>query len=73
MLKTKIELVTLKDVQKFVNIVSKLQGDIFLKDGENFCVSAKSIMGAIAALEWNTLYCYSNIDISYEIRDFIVD
>lgn len=73
MFKTKIELVTLKDVQKFVNIVSKIKGDIFLKDGENFCVSAKSIMGAIAALEWNTLYCYSNIDISYEIRDFIVD
>lgn len=73
MFKYKIELITLKDVQNFNSIVSKLEGNVYLKDGNAFCVSAKSIMGAIAALEWNNLYCYSDTDISYEIKDFIVD
>lgn len=73
MYKEKIELTTLKDVQEFVAIVSKINGNIYLKDGNDFCVSAKSIMGAIAALEWNSLYCYSETDISYEIYRFIVD
>lgn len=73
MYKEKIELTTLKDVQEFVSIVSKINGNIYLKDGNDFCVSAKSIIGAIAALEWNSLYCYSETDISYEINHFIVD
>lgn len=45
-MKAKIRLDTIGDVNKFVSITSKLKGRIVIKDSNNLCVNAKSLLGA---------------------------
>ena len=63
MYKTKIELVGMSDINKFIAITTKLPGIIKLTDGDNYSVSAKSLLGALASMEWDELYCESENDI----------
>ena len=70
MFKTKIELVGMSDVNKFVAITTSLPGVIKLTDGENYSVNAKSLIGAIASMEWDELYCESEVDIYTHIAEF---
>ena len=72
MYQTRINLVTLLDVNKFVNAIRDIEGTIKLIDGKGYCVSAKSIVGAIAALEWKELYCVSSVDIYNKIKEFAI-
>ena len=69
--KYKINLVTLTDTRKFSEAVSKIDAKVDLIDGKDYKVSAHSMLGAIAALEWNELYCVSDQEISAQILDFI--
>ena len=70
MFRTKIELVGMSDINKFVAITTKLPGVIKLTDGENYSVNAKSLLGALASMEWDELYCESEIDIYTHIAEF---
>ena len=70
MFKTKIELVGMSDINKFVAITTKLPGTIKLTDGENYSVNAKSLLGALASMEWDELYCESDVDIYTHIAEF---
>lgn len=67
----RIELVTMGDCNDFVKAVSNYQGKITLEDNNGFCVSAKSFLGAMAATEWDTLYCVSDIDIYTAIGKWV--
>ena len=58
-MRMRIRLETCGDVCEFVKICSQIEEPVFLKDGNDFCVSGKSIMGGIASLEWDELYCES--------------
>lgn len=69
--RTEIRLETLNDIHKFVEVVSKINSPVYLEDGENFRVNAKSIIGAIASLEWEKLICVSADDIYSKIVDFV--
>lgn len=69
----KIELVTMGDIRDFVREVSGLPGEIRLSNDQGFCVNAKSILGAVATVEWNRLYCYSENDIGEHIARFCVE
>ena len=71
--KHKIELVTTADINEFVRIVSAKQGNVMLIDGNGFCVSGKSLLGAAAAVEWASLYCVSDEDIYSDIQQFCVN
>lgn len=68
----KIRLDTMKDIHKFVDIVSRLDEDVLLKDNAGHCVSAKSLMGAIYTMEWADIYCHCNEDISAFILPWII-
>ena len=70
MYKTKIELVGMSDINKFIAITTKLPGVIKLTDGDNYSVSAKSLLGALASMEWDELYCESETDIYTHIAEF---
>ena len=70
MFKTKIELVGMSDINKFIAITTKLPGSIKLTDGENYSVNAKSLLGALASMEWDELYCESENDIYTHISEF---
>ena len=70
MFKTKIELVGMSDINKFITITTKLPGVIKLTDGDNYSVNAKSLLGALASMEWDELYCESEVDIYTHIAEF---
>ena len=70
MYKTKIELVGMSDINKFISITTKLPGVIKLTDGDNYSVNAKSLLGALASMEWDELYCESENDIYTHIVEF---
>ena len=69
--KYKINLVTMADARNFSNAVANIEGKVDLIDGSGYCVSAHSMLGAVAALEWKELYCLSEKEISSQILDFI--
>ena len=70
-MKVRINIDTLSKVNKFVEICSKLGGKIDLVDGEGYRVSAKSLIGAIATMDWNCVYVESEKDIYTHIRGFV--
>ena len=73
MYKHKIELVTTSDIVEFVNIVSTVPGSVKLVDDSGFCVNGKSLLGAMASVEWNSLYCVSDNDIYQKIQKFCAE
>ena len=72
MYKHKIELTTGDDIKEFVNIATEETGVVRLIDGSGFCVNGKSLLGAMATVEWNSLYCESEDDIYHKIQRFCV-
>ena len=69
----RIRLDTMSDVNRFVKMATKNPGKITLSDGENVTVSGKSLLGAMYTMEWDQVFCESENEIYYEIKDFIVD
>lgn len=72
MFKHKIELVTTADIMDFVRIATEEAGDVRLIDGNGFCVNGKSLLGAMATVEWKSLYCESENDIYAKIQKYCV-
>lgn len=70
--KYKIDLITTSDIVEFVNIVTGETGIVKLVDDSGFCVNGKSLLGAMATVEWNSLYCVSENDIYSKISKFCV-
>ena len=70
--KCKIELVTTSDIAEFVSIVSKEEGSVKLTDDAGFCVNGKSLLGAMAAVEWSSLCCVADDEIYSKISKFCV-
>lgn len=71
--KYRIELVTMTDCNQFVEAVSHIKGNVVLEDGRGYRVSAKSFIGALAATEWDNLYCISDTDIYTAISKWVKD
>ena len=72
-MKVKINIDTLSKINKLVSICTELGGKIDLVDGEGYRVSAKSLIGAIATMDWNSVYVESEKDIYTHIREFVED
>lgn len=72
-MKAKIRLDTLSNIRDFVNAVSTIGDEVYLTDGNDFTVSAKSILGAMYTIEWNEVYCTCDKDIYNIIRTFVVE
>lgn len=71
-MKAKINIDTLTKINDFVSIVAKLNYDVNLIDGGSYCVSAKSLMGAIATMDWSEVFVECKEDIYNYIKDFVV-
>ena len=71
--KHKIELVTTMDIVDFVNIAAAQSGSVKLVDDTGFCVNGKSLLGAMATVEWGSLYCISDDDIYGKIKRFCTE
>lgn len=73
MFKYKIELVTMKDCTDFVDMSTKCGGPIVLESSDGFRVNGKSLLGAMASMEWDNLYCLSKDDIYKNIEKWVVN
>lgn len=72
-MRNKIYLLGVKDVQDFVRLCEGVDGKIELycpKTG--YRVSAKSLLGGIATLDWSEVWVESEIDIYSRIEKFII-
>ena len=72
MTKTQIRLDTLSSVNKFVETMSRIDGQIWLEDGNGSRVSAKSMLGALYSMEFTHIYCYCEKDISAYLMPWII-
>jgi hypothetical protein len=61
------------DIQKFVEVVSRIDEQVYLEDDTGYKVSAKSLLfAAVAKMEWNIIYCSCQKDISGCILPWII-
>lgn len=72
-MKVKINIDTMSKINAFVSICSKLDSRVDLIDGNNYCVSAKSLMGALATMDWSQVFVVCEDDIYSHIKEFIVE
>ena len=72
-MRAKINIDTLSKINAFVATCMKLDCKVNLIDGEGYCVSGKSLMGAVATMDWNNVYVECEKDIYTYIREFVVD
>lgn len=73
MKKYRIRIDTMADVNRFVGIATQIPGKLILTDDENFTVNGKSLLGAMYTFEWDQIYCQSEAEIYFKIKDFIID
>ena len=71
-MRQRIRLDTMSDIQSFVNTVSGVTDNVILEDDEGHRVSAKSLLGAVYTVEWASIYCYCDKDISGIILPWII-
>lgn len=71
-MRAKIRLDTTNDVNKFVEKVKSLDGKMVIKDPTGLCVNAKSVLGALHALEFTELWLESENDYWVTLQDFII-
>lgn len=72
-MKLEINLDTMSQINKFVTIWSCLDCRIDLIDGEGYRVSAKSLVGALATVDWSQVYVECEKDIYSHIKDFLAE
>jgi len=72
-MKAKINIDTLSAIHKFVNICTTKNYPIHLTDGDMYTVSAKSVLGAIATMDWSEVYVSCEHDIYSDIREFLAE
>lgn len=70
-MKVQITLETMSDVTEFVSIATRVLEPVYLV-GDDFRVSAKSLLGALCSMEWNELWCECSVDIYSKIEKFVV-
>lgn len=71
-MRCRLRLDTLTDVNKFVSVVSDIPERVVLEDDDGHCVSAKSLLGSIYALEWSSIYCKCDRDITAMILQWVI-
>lgn len=68
----RVKLTTIGDIVEFFKITTHLPYAVVLRDSANYCISAKSILGAIPCVNWDEVYCESEGDIRTEIEKFCI-
>jgi hypothetical protein len=72
-MRAKINIDTFGKINSFVSICSKFNCSIRLIDGTGYCVSAKSVIGAVATMDWTEVFVVSDEDIYSHIKEFVVE
>lgn len=72
-MKARINIDTLSKINTFVAICSRIDCKVNLLDGSGYCISAKSLMGAVATMDWSKVFVECEKDIRSYIQDFIIE
>ena len=72
-MRQRINLVTLSDVQRFIDAVSKVEEKVTLSDNDGHRVSAQSMLGLLYSLEWTDTFVECDRDIYMKIAEFVVN
>ena len=72
-MRAKIRLDTLKDINQFVAICSKVSVPVHITDGAGLKVSGKSLLGVMYAMEFDNIWCECERDIYQDIEKFIAE
>lgn len=70
-MRVKVELETMNDVTQFVAIATQVAEPVYLV-GQDFRVSAKSLLGALYTMEWDDVWCECEKDIYTKIEKFVI-
>lgn len=71
-MKVKIRLDTMKDINQFVNICSKVSEPVHITDGAGLRVSAKSILGVMYSMEFDEIWCETEANLYSQLDSFII-
>jgi hypothetical protein len=72
-MKEKVNLDTMSKINAFVTVCSRLDCKVDLIDGNGYRVSAKSLMGALATMDWNQVFIECEKDIYAYVQEFLAD
>lgn len=71
-MKNRIRIDTVKQANELAAIATGLEGKITITDGKGLTVNAKSVIGALHAMEFDELWLESENDIYMAIEPFII-
>ena len=71
-MKAKIRLDTMKDINQFVAVCSKVKAPVHITDGAGLKVSAKSVLGVMYSMEFADIWCECEEDIYHMIERFTI-
>lgn len=71
-MKVKLQLETMSDISRFVQLCSQVEENVSVTDSIGHCVSAKSLLGMIYAMEWTDVWCECEKDIYFIIKEFVI-
>ena len=71
-MRSKIRLDTMKDINQFVSACTRVNVPVYITDGAGLRVSAKSVLGAMYAMEFADIWCECEEDIYHHIEQFII-
>lgn len=72
MTRTEIRLDTLSNVNKFVEVMNRISDPVWLEDGGNIRVGAKSMLACLYSLEWQKIYVLCERDINAYLMPWMV-
>ena len=72
-MKVKVRLDTMKEINQFVNACAKVGEPVYITDGAGLKVSAKSVLGVMYSMEFDTIWCECENNIYHVIEPFMVD
>lgn len=70
-MRVKVELDTMEDAVNMVKVACQVKEPVYLV-GEDFRVSAKSLLGTLCSMEWDELWCECEKDIYTKIEKFVI-
>lgn len=71
-MKVKLQLETMSDISRFVQLCSQVEENVSVTDSIGHCVSAKSLLGMIYTMEWTDVWCECERDIHFIIKEFVI-
>ena len=73
-MRVKINIDTESAAARLVGLATRVEGKVYLTDGNNMRVSAKSMLGAIyATMDFNEVWLESDVDHYSLFKEFIVE